>query len=119
MNGGLDRLHPVITHHLANSLGWQSLRALQKGAVAPVLDGSDALLLAPTAGGKTEAAIFPLLTAMESARWAGLSVIFVCPLKAQPAAAAGAVRRLAWPQRRDLARRRHRRGAAADSPRAA
>ena len=40
------------------------------------------MLLAPTAGGKTEAAIFPLLTAMEQQRWTGLSVIYVCPLKA-------------------------------------
>ena len=48
-----------------------------------MLDGPDALLLAPTAGGKTEAAIFPLLTAMETQRWdAALSVIYVCPLKA-------------------------------------
>jgi replicative superfamily II helicase len=40
------------------------------------------LLIAPTADGKTEAAIFPLLTAMEKWRWSGLSVIYVCPLKA-------------------------------------
>jgi ATP-dependent helicase Lhr and Lhr-like helicase len=79
---GLDRLHPVITHHLVNSLGWRSLRPLQDQAVGPVLDGSDALLLAPTAGGKTEAAVFPLLTTMDRQRWQGLSVIYVCPLKA-------------------------------------
>jgi ATP-dependent helicase Lhr and Lhr-like helicase len=79
---GLDRLHPVITHHLVNSLGWRSLRPLQDQAVGSVLDGSDALLLAPTAGGKTEAAMFPLLTAMDRQRWQGLSVIYVCPLKA-------------------------------------
>ena len=47
-----------------------------------MLDGADALLLAPTAGGKTEAAMFPLLTAMDTQRWSGLSVIYVCPLKA-------------------------------------
>jgi ATP-dependent Lhr-like helicase len=81
-DSGLDRLHPVIVHHLVNSLGWQSLRPLQDQAVGPVLDGSDALLLAPTAGGKTEAAMFPVLTAMETQRWDGLSVIYVCPLKA-------------------------------------
>ena len=79
---GLDRLHSVIVHHLVNSLGWTSLRPLQEEAVAPVLDGKDALLLAPTAGGKTEAAVFPVLTAMEQQRWDGLSVIYVCPLKA-------------------------------------
>jgi ATP-dependent Lhr-like helicase len=79
---GLDLLHPVLLHHIVNSLGWRSLRPLQDEAVAPVLDGTDALLLAPTAGGKTEAVVFPLLTAMETHRWSGLSVIYVCPLKA-------------------------------------
>lgn len=67
---------------MVNTLGWPSLRALQHDAIAPVLEGSDALLLAPTAGGETEAAIFPLLTAMESGQWAAPSVIYVCPLKA-------------------------------------
>jgi ATP-dependent helicase Lhr and Lhr-like helicase len=81
-SSGPDRLHPVVVHHIVNSLGWQSLRALQEEAAGPVLDGADALLLAPTAGGKTEAAVFPLLTAMEQQRWCGLSVIYVCPLKA-------------------------------------
>jgi ATP-dependent Lhr-like helicase len=83
VTGGIDRLHPVIVHHLVNSLGWKELRPLQDHAAAPLLEGQDALLLAPTAGGKTEAAIFPLLTAMESQRWeAGPSVIYVAPLKA-------------------------------------
>jgi ATP-dependent Lhr-like helicase len=82
MNPGLDRLHPVLVHHIVNSLGWHSLRTLQEQATGPVLDGSDALLLAPTAGGKTEAAMFPLLTAMDTQRWPGMSVIYVCPLKA-------------------------------------
>ena len=82
MSSGLDRLHPVVVHHIVNTLGWASLRALQEEAAGPVLDGADALLLAPTAGGKTEAAVFPLLTAMETQRWPGMSVIYVCPLKA-------------------------------------
>lgn len=79
---GADRLHPVVLHHVVNTLGWSSLRVLQERAIGPVLAGHDALLLAPTAGGKTEAALFPLLTAMEEQRWSGLSVIYVCPLKA-------------------------------------
>ena len=82
MTAGLDRLHPVIVHHIVNSLGWRSLRPLQDQAADPVLDGADALLLAPTAGGKTEAAMFPLLTAMDTGGWPGMSVIYVCPLKA-------------------------------------
>jgi ATP-dependent Lhr-like helicase len=82
VSGGLDRLHPVIVHHLVNSLGWRDLRPLQDQAATPVLDGTDVLLLAPTAGGKTEAAVFPLLTAMEAGRWQGLSVLYLSPLKA-------------------------------------
>ncbi|TDD66413.1 DEAD/DEAH box helicase [Actinomadura rubrisoli] len=75
-------LHPSLVHHIVNVLGWPALRPLQESAIGPVLDGSDALLLAPTAGGKTEAAVFPLLSAMASANWTGLSVLYVCPLKA-------------------------------------
>lgn len=77
-----DRLHPVLGHHIVNSLGWRSLRPLQRDAVEPLLAGDDAVLLAPTAGGKTEAAMFPLLTAMEEKHWTGLSLLYVCPLKA-------------------------------------
>jgi ATP-dependent helicase Lhr and Lhr-like helicase len=79
---GLGQLHPVLGHHIVNTLGWRSLRSLQEQAVEPLLAGSDALLLAPTAGGKTEAAMFPLLSAMEQGRWTGVSVIYLCPLKA-------------------------------------
>lgn len=82
MNQAIDQLSPVIAHHLVNSLGWRSLRPLQEQSIGPLLAGEDVLLLAPTAGGKTEAAIFPLLTAMEQGRWAGLSVLYLCPLKA-------------------------------------
>ncbi|MEO7070038.1 MAG: DEAD/DEAH box helicase, partial [Nostocoides sp.] len=72
----------MVQHHIVNSLGWQGLRPLQAESIGPVLGGSDALLLAPTAGGKTEAAMFPLLTRMEAEQWEGLSVLYICPLKA-------------------------------------
>jgi len=58
-------------HRIVNTLGCRSLRALQDQAAGPVLDGAHALLLAPTAGGKTGAAIFPLLTAMDTQGWSG------------------------------------------------
>ncbi|GAA4211611.1 DEAD/DEAH box helicase [Microbispora amethystogenes] len=77
-----SELHPVVLHHIVNTLGWPTLRPLQKDAIAPVLAGSDALLLAPTAAGKTEAAMFPLLSRMASDRWRGTSVLYLCPIKA-------------------------------------
>ncbi|MEU2674386.1 DEAD/DEAH box helicase [Streptomyces sp. NPDC007164] len=78
----LDLLHPGIVHHIVNTLGWRGLRPLQEEAITPLVDGSDALLLAPTAGGKTEAASFPLLSRMAQEGWTGTSVLYVCPLKA-------------------------------------
>ncbi|WP_325050306.1 DEAD/DEAH box helicase [Amycolatopsis panacis] len=82
MTGSVTRLHPALVHHIVNTLGRRTLRPLQEEAIKPVVDGKDALLLAPTAGGKTEEAFFPVLTAMEEKRWTGLSVLYVCPLKA-------------------------------------
>jgi len=79
---GVDRLHPGVVHHIVNTLNWPTLRLLQEAAIEPLLDGADALLLAPTAGGKTEAAVFPVLTSMLDNGWRGLSVLYVCPLRA-------------------------------------
>nr|WP_198679562.1 DEAD/DEAH box helicase [Thermomonospora amylolytica] len=78
----MDGLHPSLVHNIVNQLGWPDLRPLQKAAVAPLLNGSDALLLAPTAGGKTEAAAFPLLSRMASEGWGAPSLLYLAPLKA-------------------------------------
>ncbi|MFG3590469.1 DEAD/DEAH box helicase [Streptomyces sp. NPDC047990] len=78
----LDRLDPVVLHHIVNTLGWPDLRPLQRAAIPPLMEGQDAVLLAPTAGGKTEAACFPLLSAMTEQKWTGTSVLYLCPLKA-------------------------------------
>ncbi|MFF8318444.1 DEAD/DEAH box helicase [Streptomyces bobili] len=78
----LDRLDPVVLHHIVNTLCWPDLRPLQRAAITPLMEGEDAVLLAPTAGGKTEAACFPLLSAMTEHRWTGTSLLYLCPLKA-------------------------------------
>lgn len=75
-------LNPAVEYHLVNSLGWPGLRPLQMAAVEPVRSGDDCLLIAPTAGGKTEAAVFPLLSSMVEEGWRGLSVLYVTPLRA-------------------------------------
>jgi ATP-dependent Lhr-like helicase len=77
-----DRLHPSIQHHIVNSLRWPALRPLQEEAIDPILDGKNCLLLAPTAGGKTEAAILPILSVMLGGSWQGLAVLYVCPIRA-------------------------------------
>ncbi len=77
-----DQLDPLVQHHVVNSLGWRSLRPLQEESIGPVMEGRHCLLLAPTAGGKTEAAMFPVFSRMIGERWEPLSLIYVCPLKA-------------------------------------
>lgn len=77
-----ERLHPGLRYHLVNTLRWNTLRPTQAQAVEPILSGSDVLVLAPTAGGKTEAAMFPLLSRMATEDWHGVSVLYVCPLRA-------------------------------------
>lgn len=77
-----DRLHPAIQHHVVNTLGWRALRPLQEQAIEPILAGSHTLLIGPTAGGKTEAATFPVLSRMLGDRWLPMSVLYVCPLRA-------------------------------------
>ena len=77
-----DRLHPAIQHHVVNTLGWRALRPLQEQAIEPILAGAHALLIGPTAGGKTEAATLPALSGMLEGRWLPLSVLYVCPLRA-------------------------------------
>lgn len=77
-----SELTGALEYHVANTLGWFDLRPLQKASIEPVRSGSDCLLIAPTAGGKTEAATFPVLSRMVDEGWQGLSVIYVAPLKA-------------------------------------
>ena len=79
---GPTGLDPAIEYHIVNSLGWPGLRPLQAASVAPVRSGADCVLIAPTAGGKTEAALFPLLSSMAQDQWRGLTVLYVTPLRA-------------------------------------
>jgi ATP-dependent helicase Lhr and Lhr-like helicase len=77
-----DRLHGALQYHIVNSMGWTGLRSTQADAVVPILEGKHCLILAPTAGGKTEAAAIPVLSRMATEEWPGPSVLYVCPIKA-------------------------------------
>ena len=77
-----EQLHPAVQHHIVNSLGWRSLRPFQDAVIPPVLAGTHLIILAPTAGGKTEAAFLPVLSRMLTEGWSGLSVLYICPIKA-------------------------------------
>ena len=77
-----DLLHPSVQHHVVNSLGWTQLRPFQEEVIPGALRGEHMLVIAPTAGGKTEAAILPILSRMLTEDWRGLSTLYICPIKA-------------------------------------
>ncbi len=77
-----DDLHPALRHHIVNSLGWRELRPFQEAVIPSSLAGQHLIVLAPTAGGKTEAAFFPIVSRMLTEGWSGLSVLYLCPIKA-------------------------------------
>ncbi|ETR74232.1 MAG: hypothetical protein OMM_06440 [Candidatus Magnetoglobus multicellularis str. Araruama] len=71
-------LQEKIVHHL----GWTRLRPVQELSTEVILDGNNCVILAPTAGGKTEASIFPVLSGCLTNQELGLRVLYICPTKA-------------------------------------
>src|SRR5688572_3209191 len=79
---GIERLHPHLHHAIVHDLGWRFLRPVQDLTIDAILDGCNSVVLAPTAGGKTEAAIFPLLSRVLTENLKPVSVLYVCPIRA-------------------------------------
>lgn len=77
-----SRLPERLQHAIAHELGFSSLRPVQELAGAAILDGKNAVILAPTAGGKTEASMFPVIGGMLDAPPSGVGAIYVAPIKA-------------------------------------
>jgi ATP-dependent Lhr-like helicase len=76
-----SRLPERLQHAIAN-LGFTSLRPVQELAGEALLDGKNAVVLAPTAGGKTEAAIFPILSGLIESPPSAVGALYVAPIKA-------------------------------------
>jgi len=77
-----DLLHPALQAQIVNQLGWQALRPVQEQTIAAVVGGANCVVLAPTAGGKTEAAMFPTLSLMHAGGWTGTSALYIAPIRA-------------------------------------
>ena len=73
-----ERLQQAIAHRL----GWTSLRPVQELSGRALLKGENAVILAPTAGGKTEASMFPALAQLMTSPLEGVGVIYIAPIKA-------------------------------------
>ena len=74
---------PRLQEAIVARLGWTSLRPVQELAGEAILAGKNAVVLAPTAGGKTEASIFPTLSQLvEYPVIQGVGAIYIAPIKA-------------------------------------
>jgi ATP-dependent Lhr-like helicase len=79
---GFERLSGALQYQIVNTLGFRELRPVQQQAIDALVDGKNVVVLAPTAGGKTEAAFFPLLSAMDTEDWRPVSVLYLSPIRA-------------------------------------
>jgi ATP-dependent helicase Lhr and Lhr-like helicase len=75
-------LHESLQSVILQRLGWSELREVQEETCRAVRAGSDVLVLAPTAGGKTEAALIPVTDALLKAGSPGIACLYISPLKA-------------------------------------
>jgi ATP-dependent Lhr-like helicase len=76
------RFPPQLQQAIVSRLGWTSLRPVQDQAGEAILDGKNVVVLAPTAGGKTEAAMFPVLAGLLERPVESVGAIYVAPIKA-------------------------------------
>jgi ATP-dependent Lhr-like helicase len=76
------RFAPRLQEAIVARLGWSSLRPVQEEAGIAILDGKNAVVLAPTAGGKTEASMFPAISGLVEEPTEAVGVLYVAPIKA-------------------------------------
>ena len=77
-----SRFPERLQHAIAHELQIASLRPVQELAGEAILDGKNAVVLAPTAGGKTEASMFPVISGLLNNPPSGVGAIYVAPIKA-------------------------------------
>ncbi|HII98745.1 MAG TPA: DEAD/DEAH box helicase [Methanoregula sp.] len=75
-------LHESLQQVLAQRLEWTELREVQEKAYTAVAAGKDALIIAPTAGGKSEAALIPVMDDILKHGRPGVTCLYISPLKA-------------------------------------
>jgi ATP-dependent helicase Lhr and Lhr-like helicase len=76
----LARLHPGLQNRVREK-GW-ILTDIQNKAIAAILEGHDCVIEAPTAGGKTEAVLWPALTRVAATAGDTVGLLYLAPLRA-------------------------------------
>jgi len=77
-----SRFTPRLQEAIVARLGWTSLRPVQEEAGVAILEGNNVVVLAPTAGGKTEASMFPAISRLVDEPTDTVGVLYVAPIKA-------------------------------------
>ncbi len=77
-----ETLHETVQLVLLQQLGWDTLRDVQEETLSAVRSGGDVLVAAPTAGGKTEAALIPVVDGILKEGLPGIAALYLSPLKA-------------------------------------
>jgi len=75
-------LHESLQQVLAQRLDWTELRDVQERTYSAVVKGNDVLVIAPTAGGKSEAALIPVIDDILKNGRMGVTCLYISPLKA-------------------------------------
>ncbi|MFB6146957.1 MAG: DEAD/DEAH box helicase [Halobacteriaceae archaeon] len=78
---GFAALSPAVRSVL-DERGFEEPTEPQRRAVPALVDGRDALVVAPTGSGKTEAAMLPVFDALASSDREGVGALYVTPLRA-------------------------------------
>jgi ATP-dependent helicase Lhr and Lhr-like helicase len=82
MESAFTRFPTRLQEAIVSRVGWSSLRPVQELASHALLDGNNAVILAPTAGGKTEASMFPVIAQLLDPEPQGVGAIYIAPIKA-------------------------------------
>lgn len=62
--------------------GFGRLTEIQLETIPRIMEGSNVVVSAPTASGKTEAVVAPVVERLMQERWSGLSVLYIIPTRA-------------------------------------
>jgi len=82
MSSVFSTLHESLQQVLSQRLDWTELREVQERAYTAVTAGKDVLIVAPTASGKSEAALIPVMDDILKHGRMGVVCLYISPLKA-------------------------------------
>ncbi len=75
-------LDEKIQNGIKDILKWGSLTPIQEETIPCIFNGDNCILIAQTAGGKTEAAFLPIISEIYQEKLKPISVIYISPIRA-------------------------------------